>query len=413
MRSLVSVLLIALIGLTVPLGGRALAQGPCGEAATVAAGDTLSAIARRCQSTVAAIVDANPEIANPDLIFPGMTVRMPAAGGLPPDTLTHSVLPGEMLAAIAERYGTSIEAIRGANPQLAEGAEPEVGQMLLVPTSAVNPRVDIAPLSGTPGTPITVQARGYPADLAVIVGLGRGESEFAVSREHVTDNRGNLRTMVTLPESAAPGDPWVVVVQTADLPRVQAESARFTVTAGSEGMHTVVPGDTLARLALRYGVSVGLLLEANPEITDPNVIRVGQVLNIPEVETVTVQVPFIQLEGGDLGCGDALVRIERTVPATASPLEVALESLFSLRGEDVGGELYNPLAASEVTVEEARIEGDVATIRLRGALMPGGVCDLPRIEAQLREVALQFEGIQTVEVTVNDVPLEDVLSERG
>ena len=237
MRSLVSVLLIALIGLTVPLGGRALAQGPCGEAATVAAGDTLSAIARRCQSTVAAIVDANPEIANPDLIFPGMTVRMPAAGGLPPDTLTHSVLPGEMLAAIAERYWTSIEAIRGANPQLAEGAEPEVGQMLLVPTSAVNPRVDIAPLSGTPGTPITVQARGYPADLAVIVGLGRGESEFAVSREHVTDNRGNLRTMVTLPESAAPGDPWVVVVQTADLPRVQAESARFTVTAGSEGMH--------------------------------------------------------------------------------------------------------------------------------------------------------------------------------
>ena len=67
MRSLVSVLLIALIGLTVPLGGRALAQGPCGEAVTVVAGNTLSAIARRCHSTVAAIVDANPEIENPDL----------------------------------------------------------------------------------------------------------------------------------------------------------------------------------------------------------------------------------------------------------------------------------------------------------------------------------------------------------
>ena len=173
--------------------------------------------------------------------------------------------------------------------------------------------------------------------------------------------------MVTLPESAAPGDPGRRRAD-GDLPRVQAESARFTVTAGSEGMHTVVPGDTLARLALRYGVSIGLLLEANPEITDPNVIRVGQVLNIPEVETVTVQVPFIQLEGGDLGCGDALVRIERTVPATASPLEVALESLFSLRGEDVGGELYNPLAASGDGGGAHR--GRRRDIRLRGALMP-------------------------------------------
>jgi LysM repeat protein len=413
MRPLVPILLIALIGLAMPVGGRAVAQGPCGEAVTVVAGDTLSAIARRCHSTVAAIVDANPEIENPDLIFPGMTVRMPAAGGLPPDTLTHTVLAGDTLEAIAERYGTTVQAIRAANPQIAEGGDLEVGQMLLVPTSAVNPRVDITPLSGTPGTPITVDARGFPADLAVTVGLRRGESEVAVSRKHVTDNRGNLRTTIVLPESAMPGDPWIVAVQSTDLPRVRAESARFTVTPRVEGQHTVVPGDTLSRLALRYGVSIALLLEANPAIADPDVIRVGQLLDIPVVETVTIQVPFIRLEAGDLGCGDALVRVERTVPADASPLEVALESLFSLHGEDVGDDLYNPLEASEVTVEEARIEGSVATIRLRGTLRPGGVCDLPRIESQLREVALQFEGVETVDVTVNGVPLEEMLSERG
>jgi LysM repeat protein len=44
--------------------------------------------------------------------------------------------------------------------------------------------------------------------------------------------------------------------------------------------HTVQPGDTLARLATRYGVTVEALVEAN-EIENPDLIRVGQVLTIP------------------------------------------------------------------------------------------------------------------------------------
>ncbi|MFZ9621749.1 MAG: LysM peptidoglycan-binding domain-containing protein, partial [Prochlorococcaceae cyanobacterium] len=43
---------------------------------------------------------------------------------------------------------------------------------------------------------------------------------------------------------------------------------------------TVVAGDTLEQLALRYGVSLQALIDANG-ITDPTLLQVGQVLKLP------------------------------------------------------------------------------------------------------------------------------------
>jgi len=42
--------------------------------------------------------------------------------------------------------------------------------------------------------------------------------------------------------------------------------------------------------------------------------------------------------------------------------------------------------------------------------MLGGVCDAPRVEAQIEQTALQFSTVHEVAVFINDVPLEDVLS---
>jgi LysM repeat protein len=51
--------------------------------------------------------------------------------------------------------------------------------------------------------------------------------------------------------------------------------------AASPQIYVVRRGDTLQRIADRYGLTVGQLLAANPSITDPNLIAVGQVLVIP------------------------------------------------------------------------------------------------------------------------------------
>lgn len=45
--------------------------------------------------------------------------------------------------------------------------------------------------------------------------------------------------------------------------------------------YVVRQNDTLNRIARRFGITVGQLLTANPFITDPNLLRVGQVLVIP------------------------------------------------------------------------------------------------------------------------------------
>ncbi len=45
--------------------------------------------------------------------------------------------------------------------------------------------------------------------------------------------------------------------------------------------YTVRQGDTLNRIARRFGLTVGQLLTANPQITDPDLLGVGQTITIP------------------------------------------------------------------------------------------------------------------------------------
>jgi len=49
---------------------------------------------------------------------------------------------------------------------------------------------------------------------------------------------------------------------------------------GGEVWYTVVPGDTLGRIAVRYGTTSAVIMRANG-LTNPNLIRVGQRLRIP------------------------------------------------------------------------------------------------------------------------------------
>jgi murein DD-endopeptidase MepM/ murein hydrolase activator NlpD len=51
--------------------------------------------------------------------------------------------------------------------------------------------------------------------------------------------------------------------------------------------YTVKPGDTLSKIAMRNGVTVSQLLQANPLVKDPNKINVGDVLNVPNGSTTT------------------------------------------------------------------------------------------------------------------------------
>jgi LysM repeat protein len=45
--------------------------------------------------------------------------------------------------------------------------------------------------------------------------------------------------------------------------------------------HTVKEGDTLRKVAAKYGVELGSMIAANPHISNPNVVSAGQSLNVP------------------------------------------------------------------------------------------------------------------------------------
>ena len=59
--------------------------------------------------------------------------------------------------------------------------------------------------------------------------------------------------------------------------------------------YTVKKGDTLSGIAKKYNVSVGQILEVNPQITNPNVIFVGQEIKIP-VTTMQTSTAAVQNE---------------------------------------------------------------------------------------------------------------------
>ncbi len=55
--------------------------------------------------------------------------------------------------------------------------------------------------------------------------------------------------------------------------------------------YTVVRGDNLFRISLRFGTTIASIVAANPSITNPNLIFAGQVLNIPTGGTPPTQPP--------------------------------------------------------------------------------------------------------------------------
>lgn len=93
----------------------------------------------------------------------------------------------------------------------------------------------------------------------------------------------------------APGEivvtaPKKAVANTADVPLAISRETQSLVPnlepktvsdPGTVTKYTVKAGDTLTAIAKKYGTTVEALLKANPQIKNPDLIRVGEVINIP------------------------------------------------------------------------------------------------------------------------------------
>ncbi|WP_164019072.1 LysM peptidoglycan-binding domain-containing protein [Pyxidicoccus trucidator] len=139
---------------------KATGGGSGGSSYTVKSGDTLSGIAGRHGTTVAALAQANG-ISNPNRIFAGQRLTIPGSGGAAPSApasgggggSSYTVRSGDTLSGIAGRHGTSVGALQQANgirnPNLIY-----VGQKLTIPGGGAAP--------GRPSNPPPVGGVGGP-----------------------------------------------------------------------------------------------------------------------------------------------------------------------------------------------------------------------------------------------------------
>jgi hypothetical protein len=141
--------------------------------------------------------------------------------------------------------------------------------------------------------------------------------------------------------------------------------------------------------------------------------------SVPAAGTMKIKLFFVALEdngksGKKIGCNDSIVAVERAIPQTQGVLTAALKELLSIRERRIGDAgLYNALAQANLTIDAIAVIDGKALINLSGTLGLSGVCDDPRVQAQLEELALQFATVKQVSITLNGIPLEKALSGKG
>jgi LysM repeat protein len=393
--AIIGAVLLATMGFA-PAG---MAQSACGTEYTVQRGDTLSSIARECDTTLNALLRANPQITNPSRIYPGEEIYLPGATFIDPDTgkPVYIVKSGDYLSAIAVRFDTTLATLLKLNPQITNARLIFAGERLNLPSGTIpdtggsnSPERISFPSGGTwtvvSGklaadsshyyrlraaknqllevnlTPeVGVQLSVYGADGTVLKKANSGGISFRDTLPSTQDYilkvsatkktayvmnvdvparisfaPGAISGTVTGRVSAessqyyilralknqkmevrvAPEDDLQLIIYGEDgtvLKSGIGETASFTgklplsqdyilvltaadravnftmkvtiptsaITDGGQTIYVVQRGDSLAKIARRFGTTVNELLEANPQIINANLIYPGQRIVIP------------------------------------------------------------------------------------------------------------------------------------
>lgn len=264
---------------------RVAASPPAGPY-TVVSGDTLSGIALEFGTTVNALIKANPQITNLAALTPGEQLNIPgsvvvvASSGL----ATYFAKRGDNMSEIAARYGVTLAGLEQANPQITDPALIFPGQRIVIPTALIpisGPHLLLSPLSGPAGSRFQVVAGGFPADTSWPVTLAIGGSTPVTTTSVTTNVNGSFTLDLTIPSDATAGGAWQVTAGPTTSGGPTATAYFRVAELPPAGPYTVQSGDTLSSLAAAFGTSVGALLRANPPITSANQLSAGEQLDIP------------------------------------------------------------------------------------------------------------------------------------
>lgn len=241
-----ALLLIATLAASLITSGSAAASSACGASYVVQSGDTLGAIAGRCGTTVAALKLANPGMGS--WIYAGQTLWLPGATLTVGNGVTvYIVARGDTLKSLAARFGTTMAALANLNG-IANYNLIYEGQRLSIPAGGAPP---VTPPPSQPGPTsagtYVVQWGDTMRKIAGRLNVSLNDL-LAVNPQIANPNRIFFGQVINVPASAS--------------------------------VYTVQRGDTMRIIANRFGTTVDALLNLNPQIWNANWIYAGEVIRL-------------------------------------------------------------------------------------------------------------------------------------
>jgi LysM repeat protein len=198
--------------------------------------------------------------------------------------MSYTVKSGDTLSGIASKYHVSLAALEAANPSIKNPNLIYVGESLNIPgqTSSFTP-------SSSSSSSYTVKSGDTMSGIASKYHVSLAALEKA-NPQVKNPNQIYVGEKLTIPGGSS-----------------SSGSSGATGNAGTSSSpktYTVVSGDTMSGIASRHGVSLAALEAANPQVSNPNQIYVGERLNLPSNAT-----------GGTTGTSGA-GSVSQTVPGT-------------------------------------------------------------------------------------------------
>ncbi|WP_247747106.1 LysM peptidoglycan-binding domain-containing protein [Alkalihalobacillus sp. BA299] len=294
---------------------------------TVSSGDTLYLLAKRYNTTVDDIRALNGLTG--DALSVGQKVKIPQKSDQvkieepieaqapveedttpapEPETITYTVVSGDTLWKIANRFGTSVDAIKTANNLTSDAIY--VGQTLKIPTveetaapadevaetpppaSEPAPEPEAEPTPEPAPEPETVSYTVVSGDSLSVIAKRFGTTVDAIkSANNLTSDMIYVGQTLQIPQKTeAPVEEAAETPPPASEPAPEPEPTPEPAPEPETVSYTVVSGDTLSVIAKRFGTTVDAIKSANNLTSD--MIYVGQTLTIPtEVAAETPPAP--------------------------------------------------------------------------------------------------------------------------
>lgn len=255
---------------------------------------------------------------------------------------------------------------------------------------ASTPEVSTLPLfepSVAPESEQKIHSQAAPAPVSVRV-LDRRQSVIAsVPQSFEAQQRGSI-ALTAMPGFSDSRDKLFQAAAPSDVSPPGAAQTYLIPRAPSPEMYEVRPGDTVWTIASSYGFSLEKLLEYNPDLSDPNFIRVGETLRVPteDVHLNQQAEPVIAKTDGSPEFEEP-VHLARIREISERPLD--RESLYawleSIQQDRYASETVNPI--SDVSASPA------PNPRAVGGIQPDGTSDLEQVDSQVSSLLAEVRTI--------------------